>query len=443
MGALPPFEPHLDPPRFLTPDAPGTGGRLRDRIEDFIVDEIPAYEPSGDGEHAMLLVEKRNLSTLVLVRLLATHFGVRHFDVGYAGLKDRRAITRQAFTIWLPRARVEDFPAIRDPRVSVLWADRHANKLRRGHLAGNRFSIRIRGVEVRAVLTARAVLDSLARSGVPNRCAEQRFGTLLNNHRVGRAILLEDPDEVVRELLAPSPAAPPSQAEARAAFDAGDFRLALDRFSPNARTERNVLRVLARGGSPRDAARAISRDERSFFVTAFQSAIFNDLLNRRLAAGSLASLRPGDIAFKHDNGALFDVDDGVVADPSTPARLADLLVSPSGPMWGKGMKRARPPVDADELDALQRTSVSLDHLARFDARLPGLIDGARRPFRVPLRDPQVEAGVDEHGSFIRCAFELPRGAFATAVMREIMKPAPGTPAPELSHDEPLDTEPTE
>lgn len=439
MGAEADRDPHLDPPRYLTPDIPGVGGRLRVRIEDFLVEELPLYAPSGEGEHIYLFVEKRNLSTLLLVQTLARHFGVGTFQVGYAGLKDRRAITRQVVSIHTPGRSIEDFPALRDERITVLWADRHGNKLRRGHLAGNRFSIRIRDVPVQGVLAARRVLEHLARVGVPNRCDAQRFGHIANNHLVGRAIILGRREEAVRELLGPSDRFPDIQREAREAFVAGDYHRAYDLFGHNARTERNVLRAMRRDGSFRDGARAISRAERSFYITAFQSAVFNAVLDRRLIDDTLGSVLPGDAVFKHANGRVFPANDAVLDDPTTAERLRSLEISPSGPMWGVSMQRADGAIARVELELLERAGVTLADLDAFETRSPGLVEGARRPLRVPLRDPQVEAGVDEHGAFIRCAFELPRGAFATSVMREIMKPSPaGLPSPPPPADPPDD-----
>src|SRR5690606_17358918 len=124
-------------PPYLTAAIPGAGGRLKVRPEDFLVEEIPAYEPSGEGEHIYLFVEKRNHSTMHVVRLLADHFGVRRDAVGFAGLKDKFAVTRQLFSVHVPGRRPSDFPAFERPGIVVHWADLHANKLRRGHLKGN------------------------------------------------------------------------------------------------------------------------------------------------------------------------------------------------------------------------------------------------------------------------------------------------------------------
>ena len=156
--------------RYVTDGEPAVGGVLRQRPEDFIVEEIPAYEPCGSGEHIYLYIQKYNMSTLDMVRLIARHFGVREGDVGYAGLKDKRAVTRQVISIHTPGKTPEDFGKIQHDRLQVLWTDLHTNKLRRGQLKGNRFAIRIRRTPIAHVTTARRVLEALTKLGVPNRC---------------------------------------------------------------------------------------------------------------------------------------------------------------------------------------------------------------------------------------------------------------------------------
>lgn len=414
-------DPHTRPVAYLTADIPGTGGVLKQRPEDFLVEEIPQYEPCGEGEHLYLFIEKRELSTQQLVSILADHFKVDRRAIGYAGMKDKQAITRQVISVHAPGRSIEDFPMLRHDRASVLWADHHTNKLRVGHLRGNRFSIRIRGVEPTAVLRARRVLARLEMEGVPNRFGEQRFGVLGNNHLVGRALILQDHDLAASLLLGPSSQRPDINSEARAFFIAGDYAAAREAFHHSARAERSVLLGLARGASAAKAFLRLDRVLKGFYLSALQSAVFNAVLDARAAEGGCGVLRPGDVAVKHANGALFDVDEAVTADPSTAERLRTFEISASGPLWGVSMRRAAGPVDEAEVAALNRAGLTPDDLARFDESSRDLINGARRPLRAPVMHPQVEGGVDEHGPYIRCAFDLPKGSFATVVMGEVMK----------------------
>jgi tRNA pseudouridine13 synthase len=415
-------DPRVVPAMYLTADVPPVGGVIKARPEDFLVEEQPLYQPAGEGEHLYLFIEKRDLSTFGMVGIVARHFGVKERDVGYAGLKDRAAITRQLVSVHTPGKGPRDFPALEHDKVKVLWVDRHANKLRQGHLAGNRFIVRIRGVNPSDAVRAHKVVARLEKTGVPNRFGEQRFGYLGVNHLVGAALVHDDPGEVLRLVLGPLARAPEHQRGARESFSRGEYAKALEATARSALLERRLLVALERGDRPAQAIRRIDPMQRRFFISALQSAVFNGVLERRLAAGSFDRLGPGDVAFKHDNRACFVVDESALADPTLAPRLASMQISPSGPMWGPEMLRATGEVDALERECLAERGVTLERLAAYAERTGDSVNGARRPLRVPITDADVEGGRDEHGPYIRVAFDLPRGSFATVVLREIMKP---------------------
>ena len=409
---------------YLTDDLPPTGGRLRERPEDFLVDEEPLYHPSGEGEHIYLYIEKRGRSTTQAIDALAKHFGVSKQAIGYAGMKDTRAITRQVLSVHTPGKTYEDFPDLTRDDMSVLWADMHANKLRVGHLKGNRFSIRIRGVRATDARVAWSVLERLERSGVPNFLGEQRFGARANNHDLARLDILGKHRDFLDALLGPGDDENDDDRlrPAREAYTQGDLRGALANTPRRMEAESAALRALVRGESHERAVRAVPERDRRLFANALQSFAFNRVLSERLRDGTLDRLAPGDLAWKHDNGAVFSVDDALARDQTTIERLARLEISPSGPMWGPKMTRASGETDARELAALDAMGVTLDDVIAWERRTKIGLPGARRPLRVPLVDPDAEGGVDEHGEYVRVAFELPAGAFATMVLREIMKP---------------------
>lgn len=422
------LDPRIATPSALTDDLEPIGGWIKDRPEDFVVEELPLYEPAGQGEHIYLFIEKRELPTLGLVDLLALHFGVRQFAVGYAGLKDKFAITRQLVSIHTPGKRPEDFPPFEHPKVSVLWVNLHTNKLRRGHLKGNRFTIRIRDVETSLAPVADQILQKLQSQGIPNRFGEQRFGHLLRNHLVGRALLLGRHEDAVHALLDPSTTGTDLHAGARQAFVEGRLDDALMAFPRSLSAERAVLRSLTRGRSCADAIGTITRQVRDFYISSFQSAIFNAVLDQRLADGLIGTLREGDLAMKHENRAVFLVDDHALQDENDLQQRLDAIdISPSGPMWGPGMQRATGTTDEHELAALANAGVTVEDLQIYADKRRGGIEGLRRPLRIPLTHANATAGEDEHGSYIQCTFDLPRGAFATTVMREIIKPQTAHP----------------
>ena len=184
-----------DAPRlpYLTGDLPGTGGTLRSRDDgDFRVDEVPAYPPEGRGDHVFVHIEKRGLTTPQAADAIAGALGVRGADVGWAGMKDRHAITRQ----WLslpPPCSPEVAAALTLDGISILAAVRHPHKLRTGHLRGNRFTLAVRGVDGgarAAVRRAEAIAARLAQApGCPNWYGAQRFGVAGDNAARGRALL--------------------------------------------------------------------------------------------------------------------------------------------------------------------------------------------------------------------------------------------------------------
>jgi tRNA pseudouridine13 synthase len=161
---------------------PEVQGHIRQSASDFEVTEDLGYELSGDGEHDYLWLEKQGANTAWVAGELARHAGIRESDVGFAGMKDRRALTRQWFSVRRPSAAGTDWNAFDLPDVHILKVARHARKLRRGALSGNRFRIAIRDVDALAAIIER--LELVQRSGVPNYFGEQRFGRNGNNLRL-------------------------------------------------------------------------------------------------------------------------------------------------------------------------------------------------------------------------------------------------------------------
>ena len=196
--------------------------RIRTTAEDFRVDELPAFEASGVGEHLLLTVEKRGMNTAFAAKRIAQWAGVPESAIGIAGMKDRHAVTVQRFSVWLPKRVAPDIDALQSADLRVLEHAWHARKLPRGALAGNRFVLVLRNlVGNRAAIDTR--LQAIATRGVPNYFGEQRFG------RGG-----------------------------------GNVAKALGMF----------------------AGRRVKREERSMLLSAARSELFNRVLEARVVAGS-------------------------------------------------------------------------------------------------------------------------------------------------------------
>jgi len=155
--------------------APLLTGKIRTTPEDFQVDELPAFEPSGEGEHLLLTVRKRGANTVHVARQIARWAGLPEMGVSYAGMKDRHAVTTQRFSVHLPKRVAPDPALLNDAEIEVLESTWHNRKLQRGALAGNRFKLVLRDVQGDAALID-ARLAQIATRGLPNWFGEQRFG---------------------------------------------------------------------------------------------------------------------------------------------------------------------------------------------------------------------------------------------------------------------------
>lgn len=409
----------MEPLPYFTRDVPGIGGEIKARAEDFFVQEIPAYEPSGDGEHVFFEIQKVGLTTFDAINRAARALGVGSRDIGYAGLKDARAITRQTFSVagkGITEERVMTTPI---EGVQVLWAARHGNKLRLGHLRGNRFAIKIRGVNPVDVVKVRPLLDRLHARGMPNFFGEQRFGMRRDNHILGACLIRGRPEELLHHLLG----APDEQVDdsgvfqARRAFDAGDLEGSMHHWPRRCGLERRILARLIKTGQPGAAVRAIDEKLRRLWVSALQSHLFNQVLARRIETTD--RLIPGDFAYKHENGAGFAVTDPAAEQP----RCDAFEISPSGPIVGH-----RVTLPTDDALAIEQAVLKANGLTPGHFKQEGRdqAKGTRRPLRVRPEAIELAGGVDEHGGHITVAFTLPAGSFATVLLREVMKnDAPG------------------
>jgi len=392
---------------FLTARFPGTGGRIKESPEDFQVEEIPLYPACGEGEHLYLEVEKSGLTTFDALQRLAHVLGVPEREMGYAGLKDERALTRQFISV--PGIRPEQAQGLELEGMRILSVRRHRNKLRLGHLAGNRFRIRIRDVVPGALERALDSLHVLEGIGVPNRFGLQRYGALGNSHLVGRAILRGDYKEAARQVVGdPETILNERWRLAAEAFRQERWQAALQELPPRFGSERRLIQDLLAGKTWQDAVLRLPRKLLRLYLSACQSSLFDRVVAMRLA--SLETLWPGDLAYRHDNGACFRVEDPVLEQE----RADRFEISPSGPMFGYKMTMASGPTGVLEESLMDKEKITL-RAFRIGRGLS--MEGERRPLRVPVREMDIR----QDGNDLLLSFSLPRGSYATCVLQEIMK----------------------
>jgi tRNA pseudouridine13 synthase len=221
------------------------GGRIKVHLQDFEVEEVPAYDPSGTGDHLYLWIEKSDLGAKFFVRQVARRLTIPNGEVGTAGLKDRRAVTRQWVSV--PASCEPALAQLEGDGIRVLRVSRHTNKLRPGHLKGNRFRILIRDAFPSIEITP--ILDRIRELGLPNFYGPQRFGRDGETARLGMALLRSEP----------------------------------------AKVRNPFLKKLA--------------------LSAAQSQLFNDYLGRRMTDGLFRTVLPGDVMAKWPAGGMFTADD--------------------------------------------------------------------------------------------------------------------------------------
>ncbi len=159
---------------------------FKQSARDFVVEEIPLYEFSNEGEHLVLYVRKKNTSTSEMIGQIARYLGIKNKDIGYAGLKDKHAMTKQYISL---HKKYEDaMDSFENENIKILSKTYHNNKIRIGHLKGNRFFIRVKKVNPTDAKKIDEALKKISKYGMPNFFGYQRFGNDGDNHILGEKI---------------------------------------------------------------------------------------------------------------------------------------------------------------------------------------------------------------------------------------------------------------
>jgi tRNA pseudouridine13 synthase len=340
---------------------------FRQSARDFVVDEIPLYPFSAEGEHLVLHVRKKNLSTWQMIDIFSNHLGIKGRDIGYAGLKDKNAQTKQYIS--LPRKYESALEHFDHEGIKILDKTYHNNKIRVGHLKGNRFFIRLKKVNPTAAFKIKEALKMIKLYGMPNYFGFQRFGLDGENYKKGEAIL------------------------------AGSLK------------ERN--KKLAQ-----------------FYVNAYQSYLFNGWLSRRIQISKLIEsfgldelssvltlpkeelqamkvqkhpfkLIHGDVMMHYPHGKIFHYESNEEIE-----RFDKRDISVTGLLSGKRATRAVGWAETVEKE--------------FDTIHSG-IDGARR--YAWIFPEEIEGEYKENEAWFELHFTLPKGCYATVLIEEIAKRA--------------------
>jgi len=312
--------------------------------QDFQVIEIPAFEPSGEGEHCLIQIRKTGLNTADVANQLAGLAKLPESVVSWAGLKDRNAVTEQSFSVHMGNKPEPDWSELENDQIKVLSVRRHQRKLKRGVLKGNQFYIRVTRIDGdTGALKER--YESILNEGVPNYFGEQRFG-----------------------------------------MHGGNLEKALAMFS-----------------NPR---RRIKRHLRGIYLSAARSMLFNTVLEQRVKDSTWNQLLPGEVCMLKGSHSIFLADD----DPQLHDRLNSLDIHPTGPLWGEG-----DPLCEGRCRELEQAVVN-DYPEFKRGIEKARMKQERRALRLEPRFFQMQIEPDS----ILFSFELPPGAYATAVLRELV-----------------------
>jgi len=406
--------------RYYASDAEGIGGKLRSAPEDFVVDEIPLEGKGGSaGPFLICRLTKTNWELQHAVKEIAKRLGISHRRIGWAGTKDRNAITRQWISLYNVTAEQVAAIYLKDITLEVLGQSNEALAL--GDLQGNRFEIAIRDTVSSNLAGQVAGISSTIAEGVPNYFGLQRFGAIRPvTHRVGEWILRGDYEQAVLTYIGMEFPGEPEHIKAiRSLFRATrDPGAALHNLPVQMNYERAMLHHLySHPGDYPGALQELPPKLLSMFVSAFQSYIFNCALSQRFDDGyTLHDPLPGD-RLLFANGRTDTVSDTNLAAAGLHIRRGRCSIALFMP--GKDQPGVSSPVDPVTAALLAELKIIPGNFERASAFVHTKFDGAYRPISL-----KTEIRSEIEGNALRLKFSLPPGHYATTVCREFMKADP-------------------
>ena len=407
-------------------DEEGIGGTIRNRYEDFYVEEIPEIIPTGEGPNVYIWIEKLGRTTLDVVLDIARDLHISRKRMGFAGMKDKKALTRQ----WICIANMDSEEQLNQVKAldgtiyktDFLKVVRGRKKLRMGQLKGNKFKILIKDLDdiEKSADTANEVLKKLEVTGVPNYFGWQRFGKpRTNTHLVGEALVENDLAKAVGMYIgSPSEEESPENQMARQAYDEGNLEESLNLMGKGMRYEKMMIKELIKDSkkgeltdkSYMNALHALPKPLQRMFVHAYQSYLFNEAVSNRVKMG-INKYIEGDI--------IIDAEEHIVRD-KTPEEFQELIdnfkASPTCPLYG-----TKVPYAGGKVGEMEENVLKSYNLEKSDFEVPKMprlgSHGLRRSMRFQVWD--ASAMPTDEG--VLCEFSINKGSYATAVLREIMK----------------------
>ena len=404
----------------------GIGGTIRNQYEDFYVEEIPDLIPTGEGPNVWIWIEKIGRTTLDVVLDIARDLHIDRKRMGFAGMKDKKARTRQ----WICISNMdseEQFEQVKSLSGQIYKTDflkviRGRKKLRMGQLKGNKFRILIRDIDdvEKSAEIASDILKQLEVTGVPNYFGWQRFGKpRTNTHLVGEALVENDLKKAVGRYIGnPTEEEHEENQKARKAYDDGDLEKSLELMGKGMRYEKMMIRELIKDSkkgeltdkSYKNALHALPKPLQRMFVHAYQSFLFNAAVSKRVEMG-INKYIEGDIIINNEERIVRD---------KTPEEYQELIdtfqVNSTSPLYG-----TKVPFAGGKVGEMEKSILDDYGLSKEDFEVPKMprlgSHGLRRSMRFQVWDTSAIA-TDEG---VLTEFSINKGSYATAVLREVMK----------------------
>ncbi|MCP3850128.1 MAG: tRNA pseudouridine(13) synthase TruD [Gammaproteobacteria bacterium] len=340
-------------------EGPQGQAQFKVKSSDFIVREQLSFEPEGEGTHAFLYIEKINTNTEWLARQLARFVGVEAKEIGYAGLKDRNAVTSQWFSVNLEIIKEPNWDDFQLEGVRILKKTLHRKKLKRGAIKYNEFEIVLRNVENTTEDELKGRIAQIQSSGVPNYFAQQRFGHDYNNLTRG------------------------------ARWFSGQHKIK-------------------------------KRTDKSMVLSAARSMVFNEMLSHRIQTGGWDELMDGEVMMLSGTHSIFTVPK---MDDETRSRFHQYDIHPTTALWGRGPLGSENQLLQLEQDVAQRLSnwcLGLEKQGLKQERRSARLFPENLSVKFEMDTGSLPAS-DEVRKNIILSFSLPTGTYATAVLREIIQ----------------------
>lgn len=403
--------------RYLS-EKPGIGGRIKVFPEDFVVIEEPLPSIFEGRKEAIFLLKKRNWDTMAAVKEIAKRAGISYHEVGFAGTKDRHAVTYQYISV--PAEAKERVGALRIRDIELRFLS-YGRFIKLGHLLGNRFRIIVRDVEGSVFERTKEIIHELReKGGFPNYFGYQRFGERrVVNHLIGKLLLHGKFDEAAKLFLGFADGSMEGDEARRNFWETGDVDRALEEFPSFLRYERTLLYTYKKTGSWKRAFLSLPLPIMRIFIHAYQSYLFNVYLSRRIEEMPLNEALVGDIVVQIKGGIpyrdrTYRVTETNKAFVNEKIMRGQAMIS--GPLFGFAMRKAKGLPGELEREILEEEGLSLKAFRGLPK--PMAEPGGRRELLVrPLG--LIYGYIPNKGMCFR--FFLPKGVYATSVLREVMK----------------------